>query len=240
MNKIIFILASAIMLNSCNGTQPKQGPSKLSATEFSDKINTVKHAVVVDVRTPEEFQKGHLQNALNIDWNGSEFEQQLATLDKDQPIFVYCLSGGRSGKALAKMHEAGFTNVVEMPGGMMEWRANDLPEVKIELTGEGMDLRQYEALLRSDKLVLVDFYADWCAPCKKMKPYLEKIAIDMADTVTLVRIDADANPVLCKTLDVVGLPVLKLYKNKELVWENKGYIGEAPVRERIKKHSIEL
>src|SRR5690606_14040697 len=194
------------------------------------------NAVSGDVRTPEELQKGHIQNALNIDWNGSEFEQQLAMLDKDQPIFVYCLSGGRSSKAIAKMHEAGYSNLVEMPGGMMEWRANNLPEIKVDITGEGMDLGQYEALLQSDKLVLVDFYADWCAPCKKMKPYLEKIEVDMADTVTLVRIDADDNAALCKILNVVGLPVLKLYKSNELVWENIGYIGETGVREEIGKH----
>lgn len=236
MNKIIFILITAVIMNSCSNAQTKQVSSKLSATEFSEKLDTVKNAVIVDVRTSEEFQKGHIQNALNIDWNGSEFEQQLAMLDKDQPIFVYCLSGGRSSKAIAKMHEEGFTNLVEMPGGMMEWRANNLPEIKVDITGEGMDLGQYEALLQSDKLVLVDFYADWCAPCKKMKPYLEKIAVDMADTVTLVRIDADDNAALCKILNVVGLPVLKLYKSNELVWENIGYIGETGVREEIGKH----
>lgn len=231
MNKIIYTLLVAILLNGCSNAQ-----SKLSAIEFSEKISTVKNAVVVDVRTPEEFQKGHVQNALNINWNGSEFEKQLAALDKNEPIFVYCLSGGRSSKAVAKMRESGFSNVVEMPGGMMEWRANDLPEIKAGAVGEGMGLEQYEALLRSDKLVLVDFYADWCAPCKKMKPYLEKISVDMADTVTLVRIDADANAALCKTLNVAGLPVLKLYRNNELAWENIGYIGETAVREQIKKH----
>lgn len=236
MNKIIYVLFAAIMLSGCSNAQNKQLPSALTAAEFSKEINIVKNAVVVDVRTPEEFQKGHLENALNINWNGSEFEKQLATLDKDQPVFVYCLSGGRSSKAVAKMRESGFTKVVEMPGGMMEWRANDLPEIKVDVKGEGMSLAQYEALLQSDKLVLVDFYADWCAPCKKMKPYLEKIAVEMADTVTLVRIDADANAALCKTLNVVGLPVLKLYKNNGLAWENVGYIGEAAVREQIKKH----
>lgn len=233
MNKIIYTLFLAVTLNGCSNAQSKQLPSKLSATEFSEKISTVKNAVVVDVRTPEEFQKGHVQNALNINWNGSEFEKQLATLDKNEPIFVYCLSGGRSSKAVAKMRESGFSNVVEMPGGMMEWRSKNLPEIKAVAAGEGMSLEQYEALLRSDKLVLVDFYADWCAPCKKMKPYLEKIAVEMADTVTLVRIDADENAELCKTLKVAGLPVLKLYKDNELVWENIGFIGEAGVRERI-------
>ena len=97
-----------------------------------------------------------------------------------------------------------------------------------------MSLEQYQSLLHSDKLILVDFYADWCAPCKKMKPYLEKIAVEMADKITVVRIDADENAELCKKLNVTALPVLKLYKNNELVWENEGYIEEESVRKQLK------
>jgi thioredoxin 1 len=149
---------------------------------------------------------------------------------------VYCLSGGRSGSAADKMRKAGFENVVEMPGGMIEWRANNLPETKISRTAKGMSLEQYQALLPSDKLVLIDFYADWCAPCKKMKPYLERIAVEMADKVTLVRIDADENVELCKKLNVTALPVLKLYKDNELAWENEGYIEEREVKEQFRKH----
>ena len=234
MNKRIFILFIAMILNSYSNGQTKQEPSKLSATEFSEKIKATEDAVIVDVRTPKEFQKGHIQNALNLNWNGSEFEKQLATLDKNKTIFVYCLSGGRSTSAAAKMRKTGFESVVEMPGGMMEWRANNLPETKISSAEKGMSLEQYQSLLHSDKLILVDFYADWCAPCKKMKPYLEKIAVEMADKITVVRIDADENAELCKKLNVTALPVLKLYKNNELVWENEGYIEEESVRKQLK------
>jgi len=109
---------------------------------------------------------------------------------------------GRSRNAAEKMRKAGFENIIEMPGGMMEWRANNLPEEKMELKGNGMNVEQYEALLKQDKLVLVDFFAEWCAPCKKMKPYLEKISLEMAEKVSLVRIDADAHAELCKNLNV--------------------------------------
>src|SRR5690606_28789779 len=166
------------------------------------------------------------ENALNLNWNGAEFEQQVATLDKSQPVFVYCLSGVRSRDAANKMREEGFEKVVEMPGGMIEWRANNLPETRKKADTQAMSLTQYQALLYAEKLVLVDFYADWCAPCKKMKPYLEKIAVDQADQVILVRMDADENAALCKELNITALPVLKLYKDNQLVWRNEGYIGE--------------
>ena len=63
-----------------------------------------------------------------------------------------------------------------------------------------------------------------------MKPYLEKIAVDLADKVTLVRMDADKNTALCKKMNITALPVLKLYKDNKLVWVNEGYIGEAEVK----------
>lgn len=91
----------------------------------------------------------------------------------------------------------------------------------------------FQEIINSDKPVLVDFYAEWCAPCKKMEPYLEKIAFEMADRVTVIRIDADKNAELCKTLNVSALPVLKLYKNNKEIWQNTGYVGENEVREQI-------
>lgn len=233
MSKNILILFIALILNSCTNGQTKQEQSSLSAVEFSEKINATEQPLIVDVRTPEEFKQGHLKNALNLNWNGSEFGKQLATLDKTQPVFVYCLSGGRSSSAANKMRKEGFEKVFEMHGGMMEWRANNLPEIKANTTEKGMSLEQYQNSLNSDKLVLVDFYAEWCAPCKKMEPYLEKIADEMADQVTVIRIDADKNAELCKTLNVSALPVLKLYKSNKKIWQNTGYVGENEVREQI-------
>jgi thioredoxin 1 len=123
-------------------------------------------ATVVDVRTPEEFTKGHLQNALNYNWNGSEFQKQVSTLDKSKPVFVYCLSGGRSSAAANQMRSDEFKKVYELSGGIMKWRAVNLPETTTNtIASTGMSKQQFDTLLNSDKLVLIDFYADLCAPC---------------------------------------------------------------------------
>ena len=82
--------------------------------------------------------------------------------------------------------------------------------------------------------MLVDFYADWCGPCKKMKPYLEEIASDMKDKVMVVRINADDNQGLCKELKIDALPVLQLYKNKTLSWNYSGFIGKDSVVIQLK------
>lgn len=234
MNKSVFIfLGSIILLLGCTQAQTNQSQDKLSVQEFSAKIKAQQDVQLIDVRTPQEFEKGHLENAVNIDWYGSDFESHIASLDKSKPVFVYCLSGGRSASAATKLRHAGFTQVFEMPGGMLEWRAQKLPETSVNTSTRGMSLEQYKTLLQSGKLVLIDFYADWCAPCRKMEPYLKKISIEMADQVTLVRIDAEENPELCKELKVTALPVLKLYKNNELIWESLGYTEEEQVRKQL-------
>lgn len=218
MRQLFSIVLVAILFNSCsNGQTNSTIKTNLSATEFSDKIKELPSAAIIDVRTPDEFSKGHLVNALNYDWNGNEFEKQIAPLDKSKPVFVYCLSGGRSLSAANKMRSDGFKTVYELDGGIMKWRGANLPETTDNtVTSNGMTKQQFEALLNSDKLVLIDFYADWCAPCKKMKPYLDEISKDMANKVLVIRINADNNQALCKELKIDALPVLQLYKNKIL------------------------
>lgn len=233
MRTLLFsIFIWATLFNSC--TNGQTSGNNLSAIEFSEKTKTLPTAPIIDVRTPDEFAKGHLVNAKNIDWNGNDFDAQISKLDKTKPVFVYCLSGGRSSSAASKMRADGFKEVYELNGGIMKWRGSNLPETTdIESVSAGMSKQQYEALLNSDKLVLIDFYADWCAPCKKMKPYLEEISKEMADKVVVIRINADDNQALCKELNIDALPVLLLYKNNTEIWKNIGFIEKAGVVKQL-------
>ena len=81
---------------------------------------------------------------------------------------------------------------------------------------------------------LIDFYADWCEPCKKMAPYLEEISRDMEDKVIVIRINADDNKNLMKELKIDALPELRLYKSKTMYWRNIGFIEKADVVKQIK------
>lgn len=96
----------------------------------------------------------------------------------------------------------------------------------------GMSRQQFDEIINSDQLVLVDFYADWCAPCKKMAPYLDTLTTEMAGKVTVVRINTDDNQELASQLSISGLPTLLVFKNKTLLWKNEGYIG----KEEVVKH----
>lgn len=167
-------------------------------------------------------------------WASLSDKKKAKLLDKSKPVFVYCLSGGRSSSAANKMRSDGFKEVYELSGGIMKWRGANLPETTDNaVVSNGMSKQQFDALLSSDKLVLIDFYADWCAPCKKMKPYLEEISKDMADKVVVIRINADDNQALCKELKIDALPVLQLYKNKTLSWTNTGFIEKAEVVKQL-------
>lgn len=236
-NVTVIALVGVISFYGCTTAQPEKTQTQFSATEFFAKVKQGKDVQLVDVRTPEEFKTGHIENAINVDWSGSSFEEQIALLDKSKPVFVYCLSGGRSSSAAKKMRRSGFEHVFEMPGGMMEWRNNRLPIASTLPVTDGLTVQEYEAVIKSDTLVLIDFYAKWCAPCRKMEPYLEKIAVEMADKVKLVRIDADQHAALCAELNVTALPVLRLYKNSQLIWENEGFLGDSQIREQINKAS---
>ncbi len=233
MRNILFLMIPTLLFVSCSNAQ---NPAKvdLTATEFAKELASIKDVQVIDVRTPEEFEKGHVKNAININLRDENFSKKIDSLDKEKPAFVYCLSGGRSSAAAEQMISRGFIDVRQMQGGMMQWRAKNLPEVmENSIVDKGITLTQYQKMINSDKTVLVDFYADWCIPCKKMKPYLDKISAEMKDSLTLIRIDADANKELMKALNVEGLPVLKLYKKNMLTWDSEGLAEEGVVRKKI-------
>jgi thioredoxin len=234
MKKYLFngLIALIILMSACSQSQSQS--TNLSANSFADKIKELPNETVLDVRTPEEYAKGHIADAKNINWKDADFASRVEQMDKSKPVFVYCLSGIRSAAAAKKMREMGFKEVYEMDGGIMKWRAANLPETTAGITKpEGMSKQQFAQLVDSDKLVLVDFYADWCEPCKRMEPYLKEIATDMKDKVQVIRINADDNQALCKELGVDALPVLQLYKNKTLTWSNVGFIGKGDVVKKI-------
>ncbi|SRR5210317_1664999 len=76
---------------------------------------------VLDVRTPQEYDGGHIDKAVNIDFNAPDFKDQLAKLEKDQPFLIYCAVGGRSARAASLMQSLGFKKVYELKGGYRNW-----------------------------------------------------------------------------------------------------------------------
>jgi len=217
-------------LTSCNG-QTQKNSTLIDPVSFKKEIAATPNAQILDVRTPEEYASEHLQNAQNVNWLSPDFVANTSKYDKYKPVFVYCKSGGRSHKAAEKLAELGFTNIIELEGGILKWDAAGLSKPAEKWIG--ITQKEYADLLNSDKKVLIDFYAEWCAPCKKMTPYLLKMQKELGDKIVIIRLDADQNKSLLSEMKISELPTLLWYENKQLKWQHSGYISESDLKKQF-------
>lgn len=101
--------------------------SLVSAEDFS-KMST--EAQLIDVRQPNEFTSGHIENAVNMSLYASDFETQISTLDKNKEVYLYCLTGKRSASAARKLKKMGFVKVYDLKGGIASWNRQQYPIVR--------------------------------------------------------------------------------------------------------------
>ena len=121
---MIFMLASAVTLSA-----KIKNINTEKAKKLMEQLDGDQDFVILDVRTPEEFSEGHIENAVNLDFYADAFPNELESLDKKKTYLIYCRTGGRSGNALKMMKEKGFEDVYNMEGGIIEW-SDSYPVVK--------------------------------------------------------------------------------------------------------------
>lgn len=216
-----------VALFSC-GTGEAQKSVSLGPQEFEKHLASGGERILLDVRTPGEFGERHLAGALNIDYNGADFDARIEKLDKTQPVYVYCLSGGRSAAAAQTLTDIGFTKVYEMKGGISRWIAENHPvEAENYNPNKGMSLQELQAMINAaqDSIVLVDFNAAWCAPCKKMKAFMPALIKECSGKLKVIYVDYDNNPQLVSAMKVASIPALMLFQNGI---EMKRYAGFVP------------
>jgi len=86
--------------------------------------------VIIDIRTPKEFEEEHIEGAMNLDYYSDTFGDELNKLDKNKTYLVYCQTGRRSERAFDLMKEFGFREIYNISGGIIDWKADGLPAVK--------------------------------------------------------------------------------------------------------------
>jgi rhodanese-related sulfurtransferase len=124
---LLFVLAIGLQFfTGCAGAQNNPENADYKPNEFNAEMQK-QDCIILDVRTPEEFGAGHLKSAVNINWNGADFQGAVEKLDKNKKVFVYCAVGGRSAKAKVAMQKAGFKEVHNMLGGIEAWKKDSLP-----------------------------------------------------------------------------------------------------------------
>ena len=106
------------MLGLFQGTAPTH--HNLTPAQFAQGMHQ-SGAVLVDVRRPDEYALGYIPGAVNIEVTAPDFAQRVAALDKTKPTYLYCRSGARSAKAAAQLSAAGFTQVYNLLGGVLDW-----------------------------------------------------------------------------------------------------------------------
>lgn len=227
MRNVLYSFLVLGLLFSCG---PKEGKQDLNATEFQTALASESGAQVLDVRTIDEFQNGHIEGAINADISTPLVFAQIASkLAKDKTVFVYCLSGARSTSAAGMLKEMGFKSIVNLTGGMLAWQSANLPvatgEAKSAGSG-GLTEATFAEKIKGKPMVIIDYNATWCGPCKQLSPILKKWVKAQNGKVELIEIDVDENQELAKSKKIEAIPYLEMYKNGVKTWSSVGLIGK--------------
>lgn len=215
----IYLLLFTFLITAC---QSQQSEDELSPAAYKEALADNEEAIVIDVRTAQEFSRGIIEGAINMDVKSGDFKDKAARLDKEKPYYLYCLSGGRSAQAAKYFKSIGIQNVVNLKGGVLAWQKSGLPVIGANDLPDKISGDLYKELVSSDEKVLVDFYAPWCAPCVRMEPMLDELQEERAKELKIVRVNIEENKRLAKALGVFEIPVFKYYVSGKEQWEYQG------------------
>jgi len=133
---VSFVLISGCIHHEDNTTKPETQTQIIEDITAKEAYALIQNDaenqtfIIIDIRTPEEYTNGHIENAINLDYYSKTFRDELNKLDKNKTYLIYCRSGHRSGMALGIMNELGFREVYNMLGGITQWKAEGFPTTK--------------------------------------------------------------------------------------------------------------
>ncbi len=228
MNKY-FLATFCILIFATNLCMAQDGGQNLSPQEFYNATKNNNRIHLIDVRTPGEFNSGHIFDADNIDVSNRKFAIEIQELDRNTPTYIYCESGNRSKNAIDIMQEQGFTKIYNLDGGIKAWRDANIP-TRNEGELSNLTLEEFKTLFDNEPKLLVDFTASWCGPCKILKPRIEALG----NQVKIIYIDVDKNKTLADAFQIHSIPHLHFYKKGKLVQKSTGLISSSQLKRMIR------
>ena len=229
-----FFLVVIILCFAGCSVSGQTGIDRLKPAAFQQMMDESGSHILLDVRTAEEFADGYLESAVNYDIYDSAFVEKLAVLDKTKPVFVYCKGGGRSLEAAKQLKGLGFNTVYDLRGGIMAWEQDGLPLAgATPSAADAFSRADFDRLLSTHERLLIDFYAEWCLPCKKMEPDISRMEKKYAGKITVVRINVDEARALSAELDIKEIPMIAVYRDGKELKRAVGYQSDKALRRLI-------
>ena len=130
MKKIALALSIVLSVSLIGCKETSAQESTLVEPQELINILETKEVHLVDVRTPKEFNKGFIENSINIDFSSPTFKEEIRKLDTSKPIVVYCRSGRRSAISTNTLVKIGFTEIYDLKGGIINWKREGYQLVK--------------------------------------------------------------------------------------------------------------
>jgi len=96
-------------------------------------------------------------------------------------------------------------------------------------------MSKFKSIINSDVPVLIDFYADWCGPCRVLSPEVQKAAKLLGDSAKVLKINVDKNPAVSQAYKIQSIPTLMIFKNGQLLWRKSGTMSAHQISETVKK-----
>lgn len=116
-----FLMLTVVVLTvSCKNDQSES--IEVVTPEEMQEISELEDVQLIDLRTPQEFDTGHIASSQNIDYFSDTFEEDIQKLDKSKPVVVYCKSGKKSAECADKMKDNGFVKIYDLDGGIAKWK----------------------------------------------------------------------------------------------------------------------
>jgi thioredoxin len=235
-NLILISVLLVAVWSEVNG----QALQNVDALKFKELIGK-EDAILLDVRTPGEYSRGHIAGSTSIDISDPAFVSRINLLQKDKTILIYCLSGSRSEAAANYMIKNGFKKIYNLKApGLMDWNqrgfALEQSSQAVASTATKYTGQSFDKLLKENKVVLVDFNAVWCAPCKAMSPVVDKVSANFKGKARVEKVDVEVNKEITTAYQVQSVPGFVLFKDGKKVWSHTGIISYEDLTGVIKKY----